>query len=246
MSEEIQQAETPPVSYYYPSFDETGRCVNVVATPVPLDLPHVSEEKIHPDDIYLEKNGIVKQRIRVELSADKMQILADGEDTPTIEGLPEDGVLLVNGMPNGDLTLSSPGLLIVTAAGKYVSDTLCIEGASLKYFQDRALASIDDQAVSERSQYVTNIDGQQAIYAKKEAEARSILAGESGSFPYITAEAGQDAAAQVALAQTIVAKADECDAALAQIEAVRLSAKTNVMAATTIPEVLAATEINWP
>lgn len=125
-------------------------------------------------------------------------------------------------------------------------------------FKARWTRAVDTSAEAARQKYVTPGAGQAAVYLRKEAEARRFLAldaevqqaQEPGpSWPYLSAELHVTADTLEGVAFTIVALAGAWDQAAAAIEALRLSAKAAISAASDEAEARAAAQValkQWP
>lgn len=230
----------------FATFDENGRCVSIMRSMVPLDLPHPVPFGTKPENIYLDASGEVSLRSEITLAIDRDYYAADGIDAPTITGLPDDASLIVNGVINAELTSETPASVMVETIGKYKSNTLCIMFDDLSALAEKFAASVDKSAGEARLQFVTDAPGQSTVYAKKETEARAYLVNTSLVGPMLLAEAGGDLAKVEAIALRIVERADACNTALAEIEALRMTAKQAIFAATDVPSILAAVDIVWP
>lgn len=246
MTTEVNPSIEVNTGYTYAVFDDAGRCISITKTVVALETGHLVPAGTKAGEVWMSSEGEILPTVPVEISLDKEYFLADGMDAVEILGLPEDATVTINGTITWELKREQADTLVIEATGKYRSNQVVAQGAPKDFFVTKFHAQVDDEAANARLAFVTDVPGQTAVYAKKEAEARSILKGEAGTFPFITAEAGQDATAQIKLAQAIVARADACDAAVASIEALRMGAKKIISEATDIDTMLGATQITWP
>ncbi len=78
------------------------------------------------------------------------------------------------------------------------------------------------------------------IYLAKEAEAVSVIAGEPGDYPFLSAEVGETGETLEQVAQVVLNLAAGWRAIGANIEALRVRANAAVLAAETIAEIDAA------
>lgn len=116
--------------------------------------------------------------------------------------------------------------------------------------QAAAKASVDAAAAEQRACRLTDGFGQEMLYLQKEAEARTCAvdaAPDAGTYPLLAAEIGITGATLAEVAVAIIIRADECRADMAAIEAVRLSAKQQIDAATSAAEIeTILAGISWP
>lgn len=232
--------------FCYATFDEYGRCLTIIRSAIELDLPHTVENRTKPEDIYLN-NGEVFLRKQITISVDRDYCIADGIDSPIVSGLPDGGILLANHIVNGATTSKIVGAMMIEATGEYRSNEICVMFEPLEAIAARFLVKVDEAAGIARKRHVTNIPGQQAIYAAKRAEAEAWLERAPGNYPYLAAEAVTTEYDDMdALARTILARAMETDQALASIEALRMGAKQAISTATDAATICAAANITWP
>lgn len=102
--------------------------------------------------------------------------------------------------------------------------------ADLAPYRREAIARINEAAGQTRLQFITDIPGQQMLYAAKEQEAAAYLAespapADLSNYPLMAAEVGPGltAATPLALAQTWLAMAAQWRGVAATIENIRLS-----------------------
>ncbi|MQB09661.1 hypothetical protein DXT96_07310 [Agrobacterium sp. ICMP 6402] len=114
-------------------------------------------------------------------------------------------------------------------------------------------SDIDARAEIARLRYITGGAGQAMTYQQKAQEAAAVLAAvESGfdpnpdDYPLLKAEIGITAPTLVGVAQIVNVAYRSWLQIGAQIEALRLFAKSAVMAATTIADAKAAAVVAWP
>ncbi len=116
--------------------------------------------------------------------------------------------------------------------------------------QAAAKAAVDAQAAKCRACCLTNGFGQEMLYLQKEAEARACVsdsAPEAASYPLLAAEIGITGETLGEVAVAIIIRADEWRADAGAIEAVRLSAKRQIDAATSRAEIDSIiTALEWP
>jgi hypothetical protein len=95
------------------------------------------------------------------------------------------------------------------------------------------LGDIDRIAETQRAKYVTAIWGQETIYLEKEAEAKSWLADNTASTPYLTAESAATGVAIADLANTVIANSEAWRQLSIHMETNRMKLKSQVNNATT-------------
>lgn len=83
------------------------------------------------------------------------------------------------------------------------------------------------------------------IYARKEAEARAVIAGDEGAFPMLEAEATATGEALPKLAAAVIAQAEAVALAEVRIEAARRGAKVAVGKTRTIKGKREAANVDW-
>ena len=96
------------------------------------------------------------------------------------------------------------------------------------------LPKADRAAHEARARAFTGDPGQAASYQRKEAQARDYLAGEEGPFPWLEKHSERTGETVRAVAEAIIARADEWEQIAAAIEAERIAAKQAIRAATTV------------
>lgn len=109
-------------------------------------------------------------------------------------------------------------------------------------------AKIDAEAGAVRLRYITDVPGQQLLYAHKESEARAYLAAtdpDIADYPLIGADVQVTGATAAEVAQEIIGTAEAWTKIAALIEVARLGAKQAVSAAATREEKLAAAVVDW-
>jgi hypothetical protein len=104
---------------------------------------------------------------------------------------------------------------------------------------------LDEQAETFRLRFITGGAGQAVTYLRKEAEARAWLADNGAATPMLSAEAAAIGVTVAALADEVVANADQWVAIGSAIEAARRSAKVAMNAAAHIAELVAAAQVDW-
>lgn len=116
--------------------------------------------------------------------------------------------------------------------------------------QVAAKKAVDAAAAQRRACRMTDGFGQEMLYLQKEAEARACVADaapDAGAYPLLAAEVGITGATLAEVAVAIIIRADECRADVADIEAVRLSAKQQIDAALSAAEIeTILAGISWP
>jgi hypothetical protein len=119
--------------------------------------------------------------------------------------------------------------------------------AALQAARAAVLAEIDRQADVARRGSFTADAGQAAAYRDKEQEARNLLGGGPGPWPFLTAEAEARNIPATDLARSVMAAAERAREQCAAIEARRRSAKRAAQSAATADEVAAVLEaLCWP
>jgi hypothetical protein len=116
--------------------------------------------------------------------------------------------------------------------------------------QAAAKAAVDAAAAGQRASRLTDGFGQEMLYLQKEAEARACAADaapDTASYPLLAAEVGLTGATLAEVAVAVIIRADECRADMADIEAVRLSAKQQIDAASSTAEIeTILAGLSWP
>lgn len=224
----------------YATFDQYGRCVSVIRSAVPLELPHEVERGTKPEDVYIE-DGVISLRKQIILTVDRDHFVADGQDGPVIDGLPDDATLMVNNEVAAITTSKQPGAMMMETVGEYRSNLVCIMFLPLDELRAKYATDADKRAGEAREQYLTTLPGQANVYAAKEAEAAAWLERAPGNYPYLAAEADSTEYDDMdRLARQIIDRAGECRAGLARIEGLRMSAKQAISTATDVPTMIAA------
>lgn len=218
--------------YNYATFDENGRCLSIMSSPIEMDLPYPVTQGTKSEDVYLDGDEVYMRK-RVIIDVDRDHFIADGTDGPIVTGMPPDAKLTVD-----NITTDIPGMIMIETAGEYQSNMIAIMFLPLDDMRAKYCADVDRAAGEARGAYLTTLPGQAAIYAEKEAEARAYLAaGDLDTMgPYLTAEPGDP----IEAAQRIIARAEQCRAGLAAIEGLRMSAKQTIATATDVPTMIAA------
>lgn len=111
------------------------------------------------------------------------------------------------------------------------------------------VSEIDASAEIARLRYITGGSGQAMTYQQKAQEASQCLADSAPvavNYPLLSAEVGITAPTLVEVAQIVNTAYRSWVQVGAQIEALRLFAKSAVMAATTIDDAKAAAATTWP
>ncbi|AOE85834.1 hypothetical protein [Pseudomonas sp. TCU-HL1] len=108
----------------------------------------------------------------------------------------------------------------------------------------QAMASIDSAAVRARARHITLIDGQDAIYLAKVAEAEKALKARAstdpGAYPLLSHEAQALGLTIAGLAEKVVAAQQAWHQTAGRIEGERIAGKAGVKSANTVEAVLAA------
>jgi len=116
--------------------------------------------------------------------------------------------------------------------------------------QTAAKAAVDAAAAGQRACRLTDGFGQEMLYLQKEAEARACaadVAPNASVYPLLAAEVGITGATLAEVAVAVIIRADECRADMADIEAVRLSAKQQIDAASSTAEIeTILAGLSWP
>ena len=110
------------------------------------------------------------------------------------------------------------------------------------------LADIDQQAEQVRGLFITNTPSQPAVYLQKEAEAEAFMADQNiapALIPNLVREAARTGETLFDVAVVILTQAQFWREKSAQIEDLRLGAKEQVRAATTVAGKRAAAKVEW-
>jgi hypothetical protein len=110
------------------------------------------------------------------------------------------------------------------------------------------LAEIDQAAEAVRGYFITNTPSQPAVYMAKHAEAEAFMLDQEISdvmIPNIAKEAIRLGTTKFAVAVSILTQAEIWRQVSAEIEDLRLGAKANVRAATTVAAKRQAAVIDW-
>lgn len=114
--------------------------------------------------------------------------------------------------------------------------------SDLATYQAGAKAEIDEKAGEVRQLYITVVPGQAETYMQKLQECETFKANaydlNSGSYPWVQAEATAQAMTEQAAADNVLAIAGQWDTVGPNIEEARLKAKRLIMAATTVEQVI--------
>ena len=117
---------------------------------------------------------------------------------------------------------------------------------SVGWHREMARRAINAEAGLARSRYVTDLAGQEGVYAAKAVQARayraSVVLGTPTAQPgaYLAAEAAAKGCTALAVADAIIAKANGWDEQGPAIEAERMRGLAAVAAATTLDGIAAA------
>ncbi|SDH88101.1 hypothetical protein [Roseospirillum parvum] len=149
-----------------------------------------------------------------------------------------------------------PRLVVATGGGTWDAESGLVTPATspIPDLRERLCAEVDAAAEAARNRYLTPGSGQALTYQRKEAAARACLSAHSESnppdpadWPMLACDIPSQAGSVLGAAQTIIANADAWEAVAAQIEAIRLAAKTAIRAAVTDAEALAIPAgLEWP
>jgi hypothetical protein len=122
-------------------------------------------------------------------------------------------------------------------------------GPTLDALKLTLVTQVDTQAENTRLLWITPGSGQALTYEAKRAEADRIVtdpAPQPDAYPLLAAEIGVTADTLEAVATLVRARAAVWTDVAAQIEGLRLRAKSSVMAATTAAQARAAANVVWP
>lgn len=115
----------------------------------------------------------------------------------------------------------------------------------LEALRDDLLIRVDGEAEVIRMRFLTPGAGQALTYQRKEAEARAWLADDSVATAFLSTEATARAVTVAQVAAEVITAADLWLEIGAEIEALRMKAKSSLGAATTLGEMMAAVAIDW-
>jgi hypothetical protein len=105
---------------------------------------------------------------------------------------------------------------------------------------------IDIEAGALRATFITDVPGQAQTYERKEREARSWVEGaDPADFPFLTMEAQVRGVPVAQVQSEVMAQVNALTPLAAVIEAHRIAAKNNVVAAVTIGERAEAANVDW-
>lgn len=105
---------------------------------------------------------------------------------------------------------------------------------------------VDAGAGALRAMFITDVPGQAQTYERKEREARAWTEGANDAdFPFLATEAAVREVEISAVQAEVMAQVNALTPMAALIEAHRMCAKTKIGAATTLPEIVAAAEVDW-
>lgn len=122
-------------------------------------------------------------------------------------------------------------------------------GPSLNAIKQTLASKVDADAEAARLLWITSGSGQALTYEQKRAEAERMAedsAPQPGSYPMLAAEVGITGDTLAAVGSLVRARAAAWTAIAAQIESLRLRAKSAVMAATNSTAARAAADVTWP
>lgn len=109
-----------------------------------------------------------------------------------------------------------------------------------------ALSTVDSQAEQQRLIHITPGVGQSMTYARKVEEAKAFLVDPEGDYPMLSASVGIDGDNMEQVAQIVLNLDYQWSLIGAHIESVRLAAKAEINAATTVEEIEAIlANVNW-
>lgn len=109
-------------------------------------------------------------------------------------------------------------------------------GQNIAAKKSRAISIINEMCGNGRAAYITDIPGQQAVYAAKEAAARN-LTDNGFTSVILEAEVGITGSTQAEVAEKILEKADEWRLVISRVENCRLFHVSCVRKAATVASV---------
>lgn len=119
----------------------------------------------------------------------------------------------------------------------------------LDWLKNALRALVDSNAGIFRAQFVTDVYGQSQAYQKKESEANLWVNGDDElhpeKYPFLIAEAQARNLSVADVCSGILARVAEVTPVLANIEAQRIAAKENITASISIPNAMAASQVDW-
>lgn len=156
-----------------------------------------------------------------------------------------DGAIVMIGHSStaGEMALQADrhaGLAVIEADGPTILEGMPSQALYLEAVKVAAAAIVDNQAEQLLSLYLAPGRGVEALHAMKEAEARSIVAGEPGGLGLLTAEAEALGLPIADLARQVLAKAETDRSGMTSIEIRRRTAKVAIAAADSVLAVAAA------
>lgn len=132
---------------------------------------------------------------------------------------------------------------------KQVVDGRTLISVDLDWLKQSLRALVDSNVSTFRSQFITNIAGQDQIYAKKEAEAEAWSDGDDVAnpekYPFMIAEAEALGVSVSIVRQSITEKVRQIAPIMAMIEAQRVSAKSAILNSQSISQAIAASLIDF-
>lgn len=162
------------------------------------------------------------------------------------------GAILSGGMaPNEDAAKMQPGregaTLYVVPDGSI--DSPFAQAPDFSRLRDHLRAVIDEGAGAFRARFVTDIPGQAQTYEKKEAEARRWTDGDEVAnpdrYPFMLTEAQVRGIPIAQVRGEIMEQVGHLTPLAALIEAHRVAAKQDILAASTLPAIIAASVVDW-
>lgn len=213
-------------------------------------------DKALPDKYWMDEAGDIYIRESAELSIDKSRILSDGLEEVIVTGLPEQCTVLINGQPHevtdGQLAVATSvaGSIAVCLAGVDKSNIVSFDAIDIADYRASVKTNIDTAAEECRNRVITPGSGQAMTYLRKAEAAKEFLAGDMPDGPQkdrITDEATRLGVTLEQAAEAIVAIADGWEAMDRTVDKVRLDAKKEIDAATTLDDIDAVcAAITWP
>lgn len=118
--------------------------------------------------------------------------------------------------------------------------------ADIEAVRRTALRRVDDAAGVERQKHITTQPGQADVYAMKRADAEALKANKKAAAPFLRALAAATEQDVHALAADVLAGMERSTIALANIEALRITAKAEIAKAADLKAIIAAEAVSWP
>lgn len=118
--------------------------------------------------------------------------------------------------------------------------------ADIEAVRRTALRRIDDAAGVERQKHITTQPGQADVYAMKRADAEALKGDKKAPAPFLRTLAAATERDVQKLAAEVLAGAERSTMALANIEALRETAKADAKNAGDLKAIIAAETIRWP